>query len=476
MAKKSKKIVWWIIAIIIVLFVSCRLIHKKSPKQAPITVRLETVERGQLQEFISAPGEIEPKIQVEISAKVSARMEELPFKEGDRAKAGDLIIRLDSKEYESRLKSTEAAYKAQQAQMEVTKAQIVVRKSQLKGSTASLEQAKNDYMRQKQLLETHDISQSVFEQAKQKYEEIQSQYESAAEQIRAEELGIAVAEYNIEAQKAQIDEAKEALEYTTIRSPIDGVVTRINAEVGEMVMTGTMNNPGTVIMIVADLSKMLLVAQVDEADVGKIRVGQEANIRVKAFWDQVYRGKVDHIALTYDESRSTGTKYYRTEILIEGDVNKLYTGLTADVDIFTQNHTGVLKVPSQAILARKTDDLPMEIRNNPLVDPNKTDATVVFRYISGKAVATPVKIGPGDTTHIIIEQGLKAGEQIIIGPYKVLDTLKHDQAVRDEKEVEAEKKAKEKKQKPKPEAEKKTARAEITSRPRVGLTVLSQGA
>ena len=447
MAKRSRKLIWWAVAIIIVLFVSCRVIYKKSPKQASTTVRLETLQPGQLQEFISAPGGIEPKTKVEISARVSASIAELPFQEGEHVKAGDIVVQLDSKEYESRLKSIEASYKAQQAQTEVTKSQIAVRKAQLKGTKASLEQAKNDYQRQKQLLETHDISQSTFEQAKQKYEEIQSQYESAIEQIRTEELSLVVAQHNLDSQKAQIDEAKESLEYTIMRSPIDGVITRINKQVGEMV-TGSMNYSGTLIMTVADLSKMLLVAQVDEADIGKLAVGQEANIRVKAFWDHVYHGKVGHIALIDGDPGNANsgntTKYYRTEILIEGDVSKLYTGLTADVDIFTRKHTDIIKVPSQAILTRKGDDLPADIRNNPLVDPNKTDATVVFRYIDKKAMATPVKIGPGDTTHIIIEQGLKAGEQIIIGPYKVLDSLMHDQPVRDEKEVEAEKKAKDK--------------------------------
>jgi len=458
-SRRNIKIVWAVlIAIGILLVLKLWLGRKADTKQASTIVRIETIQPGQLQEFISAPGEIEPETQVEISAKVSARVEELPFKEGDRVKAGDIVIRLDAKEYESRLKSIEAGYKAQQAQIEVTRTHISVRKAQLKGTEASLEQAKRDYLRQKQLLDTGDISQSIYEQARQKYDQIQSEFEAASGQIQADELSLIVAQHTLEAQKAQIDEAKDALEYTIIRAPIDGIITRISAEVGEMVMTGTMNNPGTVIMVVADLSKMLLVAQVDEADIGKLAIGQETNIRVKAFWDHVYHGKVDHIALTYDMSRNTGVKYYRTEILIEGDVSKLYCGLTADVDILTREHTGILKAPSQAILARKAEDLPLEIRKNPLVDPNKTDAIVVFQYIDGKAVATPVKIGPGDTTHIIIEQGLEAGKQIIIGPYKVLDALKHDQAVRDEKQAEAEKKTKEKKDKP---AEKKTAAANM---------------
>jgi HlyD family secretion protein len=465
---KKKKIAVWIAVIAIALFALRFGIGRKAKSAGdPITVRLETVQPGQLQEYVSAPGQIEPKTKVDIIARVSASIQELPFKEGDRVKAGDIVVRLDSKEYESRLKNTEASLKAQLAQIEVTKAQISARKAGLKGTAASLEQLKRDFQRQKQLLETHDISQSTFEQAQQKYDEMLSQFESSSEQIKADEMGLVVAGHNLDSQKAQIDEAKEAIEYTIMRSPIDGVVTRINNEVGEMV-TGSMNYSGSLIMTIADLSKMQLVARVDEADVGKIRVGQETNIRVKAFWDKPYHGKVGYIALVdgepangnYNSNGSDSTKYYRTEILIEGDVSKLYTGLTADVDIFTNTYTGVLKVPSQAVLTRKFDDLLPQIRDkNPLVDPNKTDVTVVFRSINNKTVVTPVKIGPGDTTHIIIENGLKAGEKIIIGPYKVLDTLKHDQALKDEKEVEAEKKAKEKKVPAKSE-DKKTAKAD----------------
>jgi HlyD family secretion protein len=466
---KKIKIALCIAIIIIVGFGLKSCIGRKAKTDgAPITVRLETVQPGQLQEYVSAPGAIEPKTKVEIIARVSASIQELPFKEGDHVKAGDIVVRLDAKEYESRLRNTEAALKAQLAQMEVTKAQISSRKAQLKGTAASLEQLKKDYQRQKQLLETHDISQSTFEQAQQKFDEMTSQYESSTEQIRADEMGLVVAGHNLDSQKAQIDTAKEAIEYTIMHSPIDGVVTRVNNEVGEMV-TGSMNYSGSLIMTIADLSKMLLVAKVDEADVGKIRVGQEANIRVKAFWDHPYHGKVGYIALVdgepgnsrnYNNNGGSSSNFYRTEILIEGDVSKLYTGLTADVDIFTNSYAGVLKVPSQAVLTRKFDDLLPEIRNkNPLVDPNKTDVTVVFRSVNHKTVVTPVKIGPGDTSHIIIEQGLKAGEQIIIGPYKVLDTLRHDQALKDEKEIEAEKKAKEKKDPAKSEV-KKTAKAD----------------
>jgi len=202
---------------------------------------------------------------------------------------------------------------------------------------------------------------------------------------------------------------------------------------------------------VSDRSKMLVVAQVDEADIGALEVGQKAVVSVQAFPDVKFRGAVDEIALKHRLSDNR-TRYYRTEILLENDsnVSKLYTGLTADVDIETKKYTDVIKVPSQAIMARDVDGLPVEIRDKSSeLDKDKKFAPVVFRYIDGKAVVTPVRIGQGDLTHTIILSGLKEGDKIVAGPYKVLDGLVHEQKLRDEREVEAEKKAKEKKPKDK---------------------------
>jgi HlyD family secretion protein len=260
--------------------------------------------------------------------------------------------------------------------------------------------------------------------------------------LEAAKLGLIVSQHRLDASQESIELAKESLSYTTITSPIDGIVTRINAEVGEVVMTGTMNNRGTIIMQVADLSRMLLVVQVDEADIGNLKVGQKATIRVQAFWDEKFTGVVDTIALTHDLSMSR-TKYYKTEILLDENARQLYSGLTADVDIETIRHENILKIPSQAVVARKVDDLPLDIReNNPNVDMAKTEALVVYRLVDGKSVVTPVKIGPSDMTHIIIKSGLTKGDTVVVGPYKVLGTIKHDRKLRDEKEVEKEKKTK----------------------------------
>ena len=454
--KKSRIIIISVIITLVVVSVVAIVFKVKSGASSKSTVvRIEKAQQGELIEFVSAPGEIEPRVYVKISAKVSARIIELPYEEGDIVTSGStdtnppvpasVLLRLDDKDLQSRLLSAEASYAAQEAQLEVEKARISSQRSNLIGLEASLTQAQRDLERQKGLLESQDISQATFDQSQLKFDELKSQYDSTKHTLNAAELNLVVLQHNLEAAGAGVTQAKEALSYTTITSPIDGVVTRINAEVGEVVIYGTMNNPGTVILEVADLSTMLLVAQVDEADVGKLRVDQKATVYVQTFPDDEFKGVVDTIALTHRISPSTATKYFRTEILLEGDVRKLFSGLTAHVDIETIKHEEVLNVPSQAVLGRAVDDLPLKIReNNPEVDKEKTFTPVVYRYIDGKTVVTPVKIGPSNLTHTVILSGITEDDKIIVGPYKELEGLKHDKKVRDEREVEAEKKKKKK--------------------------------
>jgi HlyD family secretion protein len=449
--KKSRIITIAILVILpVLLVVGVVFKAKKAASGKSTTVRIENPERGELIEIVSAPGEIEPKKKVEISAKVSARIIELPYEEGNRVTCGDpnanppvppsVLIRLDAKDLESQLLQAEASRAAQAAQIEVEKAKIASQQANLSGLAASLKQAETDLARQQGLLESKDISQATFDQTKVKVDEFKSQYEAAKYTLESAQLNLKVMRHNLEAADARIDQAREALSYTTITSPIDGVVTRINAEVGEVVVYGTMNNPGTVIMEVADLSKMLVVAQVDEADVGKLQVGQKVTVDVDAYPDKEFKGIVDSIALAHLMS-NTGTKYYRTEILLQETEEKLHSGLTAHVDIETRKHADILRVPTQAVLGREVENLPLEIRDAlSKEDAAKTFATVVYRYVDGKAAVTPVKIGQSDLTHTIIKSGVAEEDKIVVGPYKELQNLKHDMKIQDEREVEAKKK------------------------------------
>ena len=438
--KKKKKIILSAVGLVVILIIAAGIKGKNKKKGDQTTkVRIESVQVGEFVEIINAPGEIRPETEVDISAKVSARIDELPFDEGDRVTGGgedsepSLLVRLDSKNFESQLRSAIASREAQRARIEVEKANILAQKATLGGTEASLKKTEREFERQKTLLASQDISQSAFDEVESNLKQLQAQHEASDHSIRAAELNLTVMEHNLTAAEARVEEAREALSYTAMYSPIDGVITQLNAEVGEVVMTGTMNNPGTVILQVADLSKMMLLGEVDETNVGQVQIGQPAKIHIPAFWEEEFEGVVQNIALTQRQSR-TGAKYYKTEILIQGDVKKLYSGLTADVDIETNRHQDVIKVPSQAVLARRLDTLPLDItKDNPVVDQKKTQIPVVYLLRDGMTVVTPVRIGASDLTHTLIRDGLTVGDVVIVGPYKILEGLEHDKPVEEEK-------------------------------------------
>ncbi|MHC4907483.1 MAG: HlyD family secretion protein [Planctomycetota bacterium] len=251
--KKKNKIILIAIGLVVILIIAVGIKGKGGKNDGKTTtVRIETVETAEFVEIINAPGEIRPETEVDISAKVSARIDELPFDEGDRVTGGNedsdpsLLVRLDSKNFESQLSSAIANRDAQQARIEVEKANILSQKASLEGTSASLKQTHREFERQQQLLESQDISQSAFDEVESNLQQLRSQFEAMKHSIKAAELNLTVMEHNLTAAEARVEEAREALSYTSMYSPIDGVITQLNAEVGEVVMTGTMNNPGTV--------------------------------------------------------------------------------------------------------------------------------------------------------------------------------------------------------------------------------------
>jgi len=172
--------------------------------------------------------------------------------------------------------------------------------------------------------------------------------------------------------------------------------------------------------------------------------GQTADINVHAYPDEKFEGTVESIALTQDMDNRGGTKYFKTRVIVKNGGHPLQSGLTADAEIRTKTHTGVLTLPSQAIMGYKTEDLPLTVReNNPLVDMKKTTTPVVYCFNGKKTVIRPVKVGPTDKTKTVILEGVSEEDRVIVGPYKALSELKDDQTVRDEAEVEKEKAAQE---------------------------------
>ncbi len=410
-------------------------------KPDPEVVRVANPVRGDLTETISAEGEVEPRTEVEISARVSARIEELPYDEGDEVPKGSVLVRLDATDMEAALRSAKARRAAGAALIEVEKARLAGQRVAMEGTRAELIQARRDLERKRRLLESADVSQADVDLVESRVKQLEAQLQSSVRALTASELNLEVLEHNVEAADAEVARARDDLSYTTIVSPINGVVTRVHAEVGETAIPGTMNNPGTVIIQVADLSEMLLVAEVHERDVGRVKVGQRVHGSIHACPGEDFEGTVGTIALSADLAEEGG-RYYETEIVLKLDGRRIPSASTAEAQIETCYHRDVLKVPTQAVLTRPVDELPLQVRNdNANVDTDKTYATVVYRISGGQAVVTPVRIGPSDETHTVVLAGIGEDDNVIVGPYKVLEGIEHEQEVRDEREVEVEQKA-----------------------------------
>jgi HlyD family secretion protein len=371
-------------------------------------VRVEPAGRGDLVRTVSAPGSIEPRTLVKISSQVSAKVLAVTFREGDRVKADDVLLRLDPQNLVAQLESAKAGLRSEEARLD--------------GARADLINARLDYERAQHLVETGDAPRAELDAA-------EARYLGARSMLR-------VIEASIEIARANITRVETDLENTVISTPIDGTVIALNTEVGETVIVGTTNTPGSVVMEIADLSSMLVKAQVDETNIAPVSVGQPATVYINAYDEETFRGKVEKIGRKRNISAS-GTGYFIVEIALElAEGRTLLSGLTASVDIEVEPFFDVVRVPSQAVLDRRVEELPEAVRDSPHIDRQKTFATVVYRMIDGKAVTTPVKVGPSDLTHTVILEGLDADELVVVGPYRELDQLKHDKPIRDESKPE----------------------------------------
>ena len=245
MAKsKKKKII--IVVLVAVVLAALGIFAATQQKTKTVKVQVDDAERGKIVSMVTATGNVKARTEVNISADVMGRIISLPVKEGQRVKTGDLLVEIDPTSYRARVNQFKAA---------------------LKSFKAQLEKARVAHERNKALYERNLISKEELDFSRSEYEAAQA----------------SVSQY-----EAQVDQAQDELAKTTIRSPIDGTITALYSEKGENVVIGTMNNPGTVIMVISDLSAIEVEAEVDETDIAVIETGQHVDINLDAFPDSVY--------------------------------------------------------------------------------------------------------------------------------------------------------------------------------------------
>ena len=411
---------WWFIGggVLVVLFVVAAIARPKPGKSVQVT----QASRKNLVALVKAPATIEPKTIVNISAEVPGKITRLAVAEGQDVKRGQLLLQLDPAGYAEDVSQSEAMLSSAQARLASAK--------------GAWETQQPKHKRLKALFEQKLLSPGEMEAADQEYQNASSEYEAAKQEVSRS--------------KAALNASRDRYAKTVFRSPIDGTVTGLNVEQGEIVITGTMNNPGTRILSVGDMNRMLAKANVDETDVIDLKVGQKANITVDAFPDSTFPAHVSEIAhsASTGTTSSSGETDFEVKVLFDNKVPRMRPGMTADVAIETAAKDSVLAVPIQAVVTRSAEDLKKIDFKKPrksdkaeapavATDPEHKgkvkDKTGVFVLVNGKTEFREVTTGIASETDIQVTGDLKPGESVITGPYQVLRDLKPGQRVNIEK-------------------------------------------
>ena len=370
-------------------------------------VYAEAVATRDVSQIVKASGELQPRIQVNISAHVIGKIDKLYVVEGDAIQRGQPFLRLEQE-----------AFIAQRDQLA---AQLASARTNVRQAEISLTDARLKLERARRL-QTEGIA------SREQLEAAQLAENSAL--LRLEESRQAVQQMQAGLVKVQDDLTK-----TTVYAPLTGRVIALNAKEGEVVISGTMNNPGSVIGTIADMAQILAEVDVDETEIVNVTVGQEAVLKVDALPGREYRGRVVEIGSSgYNRPAQPDVTFFKVKILLEEPGPELRARMSVRAEIKTAAHDRALAVPIQAVVERK----PAEGAKAP--GGKAGEVNVVFVVENGKAVQRPVETGLSDETHVELASGVKAGQQVITGPYRVLRDLKNGDTVQITQATDEEKK------------------------------------
>ena len=360
------------------------------------------VTRADIARTVKASGQIDPRVKVNISAHVIGKIERLFVEEGDEIEAGQPFLELEKEAF--------TAARDQAA------AQTAIARSRKQQARISLEDATLK-LRRMERLNGDGIASA-------------EQLEAARLQETSARLSLEQAEEAVIQARAALDKATDDLEKTTIYAPLTGRVVDLNAEQGEVVVSGTMNNPASVIGTIADLSEILAEVDVDETEVAYLAVGQRAELRVDALPEHTFRGEVVEIGSSgFQRPQQPDVTFFKVKILLAEPDENLRPGMSVRAEVETARHEQVLVVPIQAVVQRP----PLETE-----DGEDDEISVVFVIADEQAEQRPVESGLTDAIYAEIASGLEEGEVIVTGPYRSLKGLEHEDRVRARSEGEQE--------------------------------------
>jgi len=422
---------FWIVVVLLVIGggVAASFARRGDPG---ITVTVESIQKRDLEAIVSASGKIDPKKTVNISAQTMGRVTRLAVKEGDRVTAGQFLLQIDPVNAEAQVRRDVAALAGAETSLEQAKVS-------LQSARANLELARQNLKRQQELWSAGLTTREMLERT-------QSELEVRESDLKARESEIKTRQTQINQQQAGLASSQHQLAQVRFESPFDGIVTRRNIEEGENVMVGTMNNAGTVLLTVADMSVIEAEVEVDETDIPFVRMGQVANIEIDAIPDRKFKGHVTEIGNSPIQTAGSGTTRtatnFKVTITIEGQVPDVRPGFTCTAEITTATKSQALSVPIQSLTVREllydaqgnivhekrpprtgfrfgppqaapTAAVPAELKPG----EKREETEGVFLMKDGKAAFTTVKTGIAGERYLEVLTGLKEGDQVITGPF-----------------------------------------------------------
>jgi HlyD family secretion protein len=363
-----------------------------------VKVYVETVGKRDITQTVKASGEINPRVKVNISSHLIGKIDKMYVQEGDPIQEGQPFLQLERQAF---IAARDDA------------------KARLAMATTQLQQARVD-------LKDQEIKRARAEQLFSQGISSKEALEAAELQRTSAELGVRTAEEGVTQSKALLDKAEDDLRKTTIWSPLSGRVIALNAKEGEVVVSGTMNNPASVIGTIADLSEILAEVDVDETEVVDIKPGLAATVYVDAIPDVGYAGNVVEVGSSgYEKPQQPDVEFFRVKVLLEHPDERLRPGMSARAEIRVATHPQAIVVPIQSVLDRapEADKNLTESKTTAVLEKKATEVPVVFVVEDGKARRHEVVTGISDATHVEIEKGLAEGQHVVTGPYRSLKKL-----------------------------------------------------
>ena len=415
----------------------------KFKRNSGIEVTTEAIKKRRLEAIVNASGKIQPKRDVNISADTMGRVTDLAVDEGYRVTKGQFLLQIDPRNLRTAVQRTEASLQAAKSQVEQLRVSI-------ESAKVALKQAEDAYNRQQNLWKGGLTTRETLERAENDFKLRQADLRSQEQQLRTQEL-------RMQSESATAESARYDLSKVRIESPINGIVTRRNIEEGETVVIGTMNNAGTVLLTIADMSIIQAEVEVDETDIPSVKMGQPAKITIDALPGQSFTGKVTEIGNspiqtgTGQQSSSTQATNFKVVVTLDKEIAEVRPGFTCTAEITTAVRDNTISVPIQATTVREmiVDDKgnlvrPPENEKRPSSRPSAMTAQAaelkpgetrkelegVFIVQNNKAVFNPVKTGIAGEKYFEVLSGLKEGDAVITGPFSSVRSIADGAAVK----------------------------------------------